>query len=332
VHPRGHAGLASAVAGVDARPSRRGRDVPPELDAACTGAIAPRADRIASARALGDQVQRFLDGDRDLALRKDLARSELDAARTAFELGNQRAAMQAAARALALDPSAGAAELVGRLMLEPPVETPPEVAAELLDSDLAALHAMKPLLTTTALTYLIGVVMLYWIGFRDGAAYAAMITVSLATAACSRFARGWGLVAGALAGHLAMLALVSHFMSPFLVMPGAAATIVMAAAAHTRFMSPRAAIVAGTATLLVPFALERVGVFAHTIEVVGGRIEIVTPVSELAPGPALVSLVALCVMLCTIAGVVAGKQARERREAQRRVFVQAWQLRQLVPG
>src|SRR6185369_962518 len=118
------------------------RDIPPELDAACVAATAiDRAERVASARALGDLVQRYLDGDRDVALRQTLAKAELEVACAAMARGIEasgqyrgarrgerrdaaeayRAAMQAGARALALDPkSREAAELVGRLMLEPP--------------------------------------------------------------------------------------------------------------------------------------------------------------------------------------------------------------------
>ena len=44
--------------------------------------------------------------------------------------------MREATAALALDPAlAGAAELVGRLMLEPPRETPPEVLAVIREDD-----------------------------------------------------------------------------------------------------------------------------------------------------------------------------------------------------
>ncbi len=61
LHPRGQAGLASALVGSDERPSRHA-DVPPELDAVCVTATAvAREARFASARALADAVQRYLD-------------------------------------------------------------------------------------------------------------------------------------------------------------------------------------------------------------------------------------------------------------------------------
>src|SRR5205823_4534286 len=148
LHPRGQAGLASALAGVDARPSVRApdRETPPELDAVCVKAthVDPN-QRYQTARELGNAVQNFLDGNRDVALRRDLAKSELAAARTALKAGNstteRRDALRAAARALALDPTnREPADLVGHLMLEPPAEVPEEVERELEVLDLDALR------------------------------------------------------------------------------------------------------------------------------------------------------------------------------------------------
>ena len=89
LHERAHA-VQTTTAGVVARPSQRApdRDIPPELDAICMLATSTdKRDRFATARQLGDAVQRFLDGDRDLALRKELAEAELVAARAAIARG-----------------------------------------------------------------------------------------------------------------------------------------------------------------------------------------------------------------------------------------------------
>ena len=93
------------------RPSSRRPDAPPELDAICERALAlDPAARYPSARALHVAVQAFLDGDRDVAVRKELALGHVDEARAALantrdELG-RRKAIRAAGRALALDPDA----------------------------------------------------------------------------------------------------------------------------------------------------------------------------------------------------------------------------------
>src|SRR5262249_37580018 len=96
LHPRGAPALAHTLAGVDAKPSTHAPDLAPELDAICARATATApADRYPTARALGNAVQRFLDGDRDLALRTELAATQLAAARTALDAGDRRVAMQA---------------------------------------------------------------------------------------------------------------------------------------------------------------------------------------------------------------------------------------------
>ncbi|HSD86131.1 MAG TPA: serine/threonine-protein kinase, partial [Kofleriaceae bacterium] len=63
----------AALTSIDARPSMVRPDAPPELDVICVHAtkLEPR-ERPLSARALGDAVQAYLDGDRDLAMRKQL--------------------------------------------------------------------------------------------------------------------------------------------------------------------------------------------------------------------------------------------------------------------
>src|SRR6185369_5489606 len=123
-----------------AHPSIRGVDVPPELEELCVAAtMVDRARRIATARDLASGVQRFLDGDRDLARRHELAGAHLEAARIAFAETDRATAMRAAGRALALDPSlTAAAELVARLMLEPPKTIPAEVIKKIDEDDRTA--------------------------------------------------------------------------------------------------------------------------------------------------------------------------------------------------
>src|SRR5262249_48773279 len=81
LHPRGAAAVPATLAGADARPTARGADCPPELEAACVAATcAERDGRTASARALGDAVARYLDGDRDEQRRCQLAADRVGAA------------------------------------------------------------------------------------------------------------------------------------------------------------------------------------------------------------------------------------------------------------
>ena len=165
--------LATASIPLDARPSRIRPETPPELDAICEQAtsIDPAA-RFASARALGDAVQAYLDGDRDVAAPRACTRAPLEEARTALAKGddetNRRIAMRAAGRALALDPTAtAAADLVTHLVLRPPKEVPAEVDETVarIDTDMA--RAQGRLSALTLAGYLGFILLLLWTGVRD---------------------------------------------------------------------------------------------------------------------------------------------------------------------
>ena len=187
LHPPGE--LTAAFDDYDARPSVRAptRDVPPELEALVVRATAPEPEnRPKTARELSDRVQRYLDGDRDIALRRRLAREQLLAARASLidddsvsmttsaitrkppDPAQRRAAMQHAGRALALDPSSTeAAALVGRIMLEPPRETPPEVDAELTAIDNVNFRAQARIAFVAFLSYLVFLPLMLWVGLDD---------------------------------------------------------------------------------------------------------------------------------------------------------------------
>src|SRR6185436_421118 len=104
---------------------------------------------------LGEAVQQFVDGDRDLALRKQLAAAAFETARDALAAGERKTAIRAAARSLALDPQASApAELVGRLMIEPPTEMPPEVEREIAGLDRESMSAQIKIGSVATLAYI----------------------------------------------------------------------------------------------------------------------------------------------------------------------------------
>jgi serine/threonine-protein kinase len=92
-----------------------------------------REDRMQTARELGEGVQRYLDGDRDLARRRDLARHHARRAQEAFALIGDAArakAMREAGRALVLDQNnVDAQGVLAHLLLDAPDQIP-EVARD----------------------------------------------------------------------------------------------------------------------------------------------------------------------------------------------------------
>src|SRR5262249_2011785 len=100
LHQRGST-LTSTLTGTDISPAARkpDRQVPPELDALCIAVLGRDPATRPSARELGDRLEGFLDGDRDLENRRTIASRELADAHASYESGEpaRRAhAMQAA--------------------------------------------------------------------------------------------------------------------------------------------------------------------------------------------------------------------------------------------
>ncbi len=347
LHPPGKLGLASALAGIDARPSQRApdREIAPELDAICVAATAAdREARIATARELSDRVLEFLDGDRDLALRRNLASQHLARARQAFEVDkqdsgdvDQRVAIREAASALALDPTLdGAAELVGRLMLEPPRTTPPEVADALTADDIriakeTAKAGIWAIIATLCFTPL-----LWWMA-PAASRYVAVFTGFLLVngAMCIQVNRaklpkpGFVVITNTI-----LVVIIARMFSPILIAPGVAAVLAMAMVLTPRF-SPLGSGITVTAMLgtaiLVPWALERVGVLSVTMSVDRAGILFRAPVIEGQETRTMIVGALYAIGLIAGASIMASAMRARARESARRLHLQAWQLRQLVP-
>jgi eukaryotic-like serine/threonine-protein kinase len=336
LHPPTH-NLTSIVFERDARPSLRtpDRDIPPELDAICVRATAlDPADRFQSARDLGAAVQRFLDGDRDLELRRSLARRELAAARTALDT-DRPAAIGAAARALALDPTAREpAELVGALMLEPPKQVPAEVDDELRRNDLLSLHRSARFGLIASLAYLAAIPLMYLIGIRTTWFYVgAPCVVALIVYAETVVVKKNPFVSGYLGtgGHLVLLAMLSTTCSPFVIGATPAVIIVMLLASHPVLV--RTWVLAGLAVIatLLPFLLRAFDLIPPFVRFEGGAAVFHTLAGELQPEAALATLVLYAIGMVALATVVSRAQDDERRRDRRMLQIQAWQLRQLLP-
>jgi hypothetical protein len=344
LHPRPGDTTQRTTAERDPRPAPRatGRGMPPELDALCAAATAPeRARRIATARELGDRVQRFLDGDRDLARRRDLARDHLARAQAAFGGGDaedlRRAAMREAAAALALDPALdGAAALVGRLMLDPPRTTPREVDDAIAADEVSTARAdaragIWALVACFAFTPL-----LWWIAPPGAHALAAFLGVLVLEMAIYLIAYHGsrprpGLV---IVGNVVMIATVARMFSPILVAPGVAAVLALA-----MVVTPRLSVLGSAPSIgalfvsgaIAPLILERLGVVSQTISIDPAGIHLHAPAVGGAGGPAL--LVAALYSAGLIVGTcwMAHSMRTRARAAHRHLHLQAWQLRQLVP-
>ncbi len=134
--PRGIEGIERTLSTPSHRPSLRTPDleIAPELDDLSTRATAADRALRPTAREIADAIQAYLDGDRDLARRKELAAEHAALARAALAgsmtVSAARAqAMRDAGRAIALDPDNAVAQaLLANLLLVRDDEAIPEPA------------------------------------------------------------------------------------------------------------------------------------------------------------------------------------------------------------
>jgi serine/threonine-protein kinase len=309
-----------------------GEEPPPELRQLAAQATASlREDRLATARSLAEGVQRYLDGDRDLTLRRELAAEHLAHARGAFEAGDRSTAMREAGRAVALDPQLGeAGALVSRLMLEPPAETPPAVEVELQRDRKQRLRASARGAQWGFLTF---VIFLPQIASKDALGPALVVAVALALFAIGVSARRdispwWIAVAFA-----PILVLVGRMLTPSLAAPGMAA--VSAAALATMMPTRQSALglwALMTTSALLPLAAEQLGLVSPTVDAIPG-------VGLLLHAPLIVDSVSsspvrsamFVIVLVGAAVLVSYHVRRSDEEVRRRLHLQAWHVRQLFP-
>jgi len=344
-HPVGKLGMASALDGGDVKPSERAPDrmIPPELDELCVQATAAdRTRRIATARELGDRVQRFLDGDRDLAARRQLAREHLGRAHAAFAAGDdeasRRVAMREAASALALDPTlVGAAELVGRLMLEPPRTTPREVEDAIREEDVQTMRSHARIGVWLYLGFLLFTPLLWWIAPRGSPhvlALTAVVAINLGLCWWGSRIRPLGKEAWIAVFTMILISVVAHMFTPFLAAPGIAAMaamVILLTPTRSPITSAIPMTVLPCLAVLVPWLLERMGALPVTTTIGDHGIVLDAPALAGDETRTLVVGVLYVVMLVAGSAILANIMRGRERAARHTLHLQAWQLRQLVP-
>jgi serine/threonine-protein kinase len=340
--PRGRAALEAALGNVDARPSscESATDVPPELDAICVEATRAERDQRPSAREVATRIEEYLDGDRDLALRKQVAESHATIAREVLASGDgvqERAtAMREAGRAIAIDPqNRDAAELVARIMLEPPREVPPEVQARVEETENATTREKIRLVLGVEVSFVLFIPLIALMGLRSTAALAVFISaivlniVSTAVPVWRKRIPTAGEMYIAAMLFAALVGVVARLYSPFLAAPAMSAVSVMMFAADPRLRwKPIAALF--LAAVLVPAGLEAIGALSATTYSIAGDIAMHSPlVQQTMPG-AVIGLAVFTAALMIISGFLASRLAQTQRRAALSLELQAWHLRQLV--
>ncbi len=343
LHPRGPNALPSTLGGeaVTSPAKRRPeRAVPPELDAVCVAMLQMEPTLRPTAKKIADAVQAYLDGDRDVARRHAMAVDLVWTARAALEDGRRAEAMRTAGRALALDPeSAGAAELVTALMLEPPAEPPPELQAALHETAAVGVrrHARLAILAYMSIGLFLPVAA--WNGIRRwdvilGAFAAVMMLAAAAWRISRRPHRSFAWMFWYGVGNAALLGIMTRMAGPFTFVPALACVVVMSSLAYPQFDGARAWALIATllAGVLVPIALESGGYIARTWDLEGGTLVSHAGALEVGGMRTVVLLLGASIATVVIAGRIAARIYSANREAQHQLATQAWHLRQLLPA
>jgi serine/threonine-protein kinase len=323
-------------------------ELPPELEQLCYRATRrDRRDRLASAAELSRAVEAYLDGDRDLALRRQLA--EAHAQDAAAALGRARAAtapaveqderaraMREVAAALGLDADhAGARHTLVRLIAEPLASVPPAAAAQLADSAGAAFQLAGRAALAVYAGYLLYLPVFLWMGIRDVGLFAIGWIAIAACAAVTFVLLRWPPARIDVPKlHLGIstvtVAAASVIFGPFVVVPMLAVAMCVcytASVGHARGLVPIASCVA----VLAPAVLGWLGVIPTGYAFVDGRWTISSEVFEISSRSTQVFLLLACVGTIAPACVFVARLRQAYLDAERRLQLQAWQLRQIMP-
>jgi serine/threonine-protein kinase len=344
--------MLATLIGADARASVLAPDrvIAPELEAICVRATASeREARYPSVRAMIDDLESFLDGDRDLERRRELARAHVDVAqaaalraRTASGAAgaNARAeAMREVNRALALDAGNGeAVALVARLLLDPPKEAPAEVEQEVHGAISSERRNGQRIGAWAYLSWFLVVPILLHMGVRSWPMWA-VTAAAIASSAALSFYAGWRreaetLVIGTVILAVSMFGLAASAMlfGPFLLVPGMVATNTLVFAMHTDRGPMRAWTIAlGAFAILIPFALELTGVLPPSMEFRDGALAILPRLTAFKPGPTMLFLLLSNVALVIIPAMLVARLRDDARRAERRLLTHLWHLRQVMP-
>ncbi len=340
LHTRQHPALAAVVEGIREFPSKRRpeRSVPPELDRLAFAALSPLAHERPSARDLADQVQAYLDGDRDLEHRRQLAAEQLRTAQDALSGGGPESrvlALRRASRALALDPeSSDAATLVTSLLLASPDPLPAALTAR-LDAQERRDHrdrSRRALAAYFALSVLLP--MLVLLEVQDWTWVAAVVaTITLAMgASLFHLWRGRPSIPLVAVSSLGVVVAFSRIASPFVLTPLLVTCALVAITTIPWFTRNTWAVIGWTlAAVLLPHALEWSHLLERTWQITDRGMLITGDVFATHGRTDEIALVVASVVCTLIGGLLALGVSRRQQTAQRKLYIQAWHLGYLVP-
>ena len=314
--------------------------VPLELADLCAKATAfDRDARLSSARAINEALERWLDGERDVGLRKEAATAALGRARAAREAAEPvPAVMRHLSRAVTLDPSCEPAiqELSSAMLAS--AATVPESAARELEADArreGKRAALIGLVTYAAWFALLPLALV--VGVRSFAALGLIVAPAFASmvASFAAYRLGWTprlLAAAILSSYLCIAGFASAF-GPLLILPAliTANSIALLPLARDRPGLRWLVFACAVGAFVLPLGLEWVHVLPPSYTFDDGRMVILPRLIELPSTGATVILTvgALLNILSTHFSVASS--VKQQLALQTASLSQAHVLKELLP-
>ena len=342
LHPRGHGALTSTLKGVEEGPQQRrpDRNIAPELDELCLATLATNAEHRPSVKELVERLQGYLDGDRDVERRRDLAATFVLRARESLAKGTVEhhvAAMQFAGRAVALDPeSSDAVAIVTKLMFEPTREQPPGLVKELAESEVSVQKRQGRVAMMSFLVVLSFLVIAATNGVNNIALVLAIAGYTLLQAGVvwritQRMAAPNEMVLVA-AGNALLAALLSRTLGSMIIVPAVTCIMALSLTSYPQLIDRKWIVIALlVASWVIPVILEQVGVLDPTWMINGSTIELTSHVMQIGGNHTIAILIGSNIVTIVVFGLFSSALATARRNAMRQFEIQAWRLRQLLP-
>jgi serine/threonine-protein kinase len=330
-------------------------DVPPELEEIVVVATAAEPpQRYRRARDFADAIERFLEGDRDVARRRSMAgrhtRAAIGALAESAEARTAEVAKAARARAirevnhaLAIDPqNQTALRTMMKIVTEAPSASADEAEAELREKEEAALRTAarrgsRAYLALSATTAAMGL-----LGVESWPALGAAVGFFLAAAAVT-WAAARGKPAGAgLLGRVITFVIVlsscgiaasSLLFGPLVYAPSlcAANVVVFAAGVSRRYRW--LALGCGLLAILLPLGLEMLGLIPPGWLVQNGTISIVPRAVAFPSGPSVIALLGLANLGTVLfPALLVGAERDARIKVERELITRTQTLAEFVPA
>jgi hypothetical protein len=134
-------------------------------------------------------------------------------------------------------------------------------------------------------------------------------------------------------GNSLLIAVLSRFMGSFNFVSALTTFITVSVVTYPAFLR-RPWVLTGVmlAGFLIPIGLEGAGAIPSTWTVADGALMIHGHVLRVAGGTTIATILAVSIAIIVMAGIQSVRLARANRDAQHRLVVQAWHLRQLLPA